>query len=252
MKICRRRRPVCLEESYRGEEKRRLIQMVQEAFRRLTELQRQGNTILQQELRELVGGRSQEEIFQAVCQRYRELPLATAEYQQFVRGELDRFASDHPWVVRGIQAFLLTTAVVRPVLTVALFGGAHLAHELASQAATTAIVESANAAAQEAAAQVAVHSASQIAGEVVIGTATAVGGELAIGGGGAGIRALAARLFNGFYQRRAWRNSWTNACWARNWNTFTDLQKSNTAQRCRPRRKTCESSKSGSQIRPSR
>jgi nicotinamide riboside kinase len=203
MKICRRRPPVCLEESYRGEEKRRLIQMVQEAFRRLTELQRQGNTILQQELRELVGGRSQEEIFQAVCQRYRELPLATAEYQQFVRGELDRFASDHPWVVRGIQAFLLTTAVVRPVLTVALFGGAHLAHELASQAATTAIVESANAAAQEAAAQVAVHSASQIAGEVVIGTATAVGGELAIGGGGAGIRALAARLFNGFYQRRA-------------------------------------------------
>jgi hypothetical protein len=54
--------------------------------------------------------------------RHAALPLVSDGYRAFVRGELDRFATDNPGMLRAILTGLTAGSVARPVLTLALFG----------------------------------------------------------------------------------------------------------------------------------
>ncbi len=54
--------------------------------------------------------------------RHAALPMVSAGYRQFVRGELDRFAAENPGMLRAIVAGLTAGSMARPVLTIALFG----------------------------------------------------------------------------------------------------------------------------------
>ena len=54
--------------------------------------------------------------------RHAALPLVSEGYRAFVRGELDRFATANPGMLRAILTGLTAGSVARPVLTLALFG----------------------------------------------------------------------------------------------------------------------------------
>ena len=54
--------------------------------------------------------------------RHAALPLVSAGYRGFVRGELDRFAATNPGTLKAIVTGLTVGSVARPVLTLALFG----------------------------------------------------------------------------------------------------------------------------------
>ncbi len=123
--------------------------------------------------------------FTDLQRRHAALPVVSADYRQFVRGELDRFARDNPATVRWILAALNAGAVARPAITVGL--------GLAGAAAVPA------AAATAGSLSTLVHTA----GDVVVGTAATLAGEGALGLTAAGLRPLVERLFAGWSAERS-------------------------------------------------
>ena len=107
------------------------------------------------------------------------MPLLTDGYRQFIRTQLDAFEQDNPNLVKFITRSLVTTAVVRPLVTVGLFwGGAH-AVELAAGHVVNMV------------------------GDIVVGAATAVTGEGLIAKFTYPLQQLLSKLFARFYVERA-------------------------------------------------
>ena len=143
-----------------------------------------GNEIIKRELRDLLGGLERERIFAEVKRRYQEIPLVSEGYRRFIGDELDHFAEMNRKTMTAIETFLIATAVIRPVITIAMLGGGPAMIEVMSH--TTA------------------HTATQVVGEVAISAACNVSGDVAVSHGTAvGIRALITRIFTGFYEERA-------------------------------------------------
>jgi hypothetical protein len=109
--------------------------------------------------------------------RHAALPLVSADYRRFVRDELDRFARDNPTLVHALVVGLTAGAVVRPVMTLALFG--------------------AGAAAVPAAAGVLHHVV-----DVGVTVAAPLAGEGAVAFASQGIKPLVERLFAGWSAER--------------------------------------------------
>jgi hypothetical protein len=109
--------------------------------------------------------------------RHAALPLVSDGYREFVRAELDRFAAENPGMVRTVLAGLTVGSVVRPVLTLALFG--------------------AGAAAVPAAAGVLHHVI-----DVGVTVAAPRAGEAGVAAASQGIRPLVERLFAGWAAER--------------------------------------------------
>jgi hypothetical protein len=203
-----RQPPEKLVEDYKKNEGDALVRGLERTIGELDRARDVGNETLRSELLELLGGVQRKEMFAEVRRRHAELPLVSNSYRQFLCAEMNQFASANKKTLAAIKAFLLGTAVLRPVITIVLLGGPAVAHELTAQAAFQAAQEAATQTALQAghgaAAQVATHTMTHVAGEVAAGAAVAVSGDVAVAEAGkAGVRALISRIFTGFYQERA-------------------------------------------------
>ncbi len=117
--------------------------------------------------------------------RHAMLPLVSDGYRQFVRGELDRFASENPSLVKFIVNGLNVGAVARPVVTLSLLGAGAAAVPAAAGAAGGL--------------SVLVHHV----GDYVVWAAAPLVGEGALGLAVAGVRPLIERLFAGWSAERS-------------------------------------------------
>jgi len=116
--------------------------------------------------------------------RHAALPLVSDDYRAFVRGELDRFATESPDLVRWIVTGLSVGAVARPAITVGLgmAGAAVVPAAAATAGGLTTLVHH--------------------VGDVVVGTAATLAGEGALGLTMAGLKPLLERLFAGWSAER--------------------------------------------------
>jgi hypothetical protein len=142
-------------------------------------LRRGGNEILRDVLDRTPAALDRRGLFDALKERHAAMPLLTEGYRQFVRTQLDAFEQENPNLVKLITRSLVTTAVVRPLVTVGLFwGGAH-AVDLAAGHVVNMV------------------------GDIVVGAATAVTGEGLIAKFTYPLQQLLSKLFARFYVERA-------------------------------------------------
>jgi hypothetical protein len=142
-------------------------------------LRRGGNEILRDVLDRTPAALDRRRLFDELKQRHAAMPLLTEGYREFVRAQLDQFEHDNPNLVKLITRSLVTTAVVRPLVTVGLFwGGAH-AVDLAAGHVVNMV------------------------GDIVVGAATAVTGEGLIARFTYPLQQLLSKLFARFYVERA-------------------------------------------------
>jgi hypothetical protein len=142
-------------------------------------LRRGGNEILRDVLDRTPAALDRRGLFDELKQRHAAMPLLTEGYRQFVRTQLDAFEQENPTLVKFITRSLVTTAVVRPLVTVGLFwGGAH-AVDLAAGHVVNMV------------------------GDIVVGAATAVTGEGLIAKFTYPLQQLLSKLFARFYVERA-------------------------------------------------
>jgi hypothetical protein len=142
-------------------------------------LRRGGNEILRDVLDRTPAALDRRGLFDELKQRHAAMPLLTEGYRKFVRTQLDAFEQENPNLVKFITRSLVTTAVVRPLVTVGLFwGGAH-AVDLAAGHVVNMV------------------------GDIVVGAATAVTGEGLIAKFTYPLQQLLSKLFARFYVERA-------------------------------------------------
>jgi hypothetical protein len=142
-------------------------------------LRRGGNEILRDVLDRTPAALDRRGLFDELQQRHAAMPLLTDGYRAYVRAQLDQFEQENPNLVKFITRSLVTTAVVRPLVTVGLFwGGAHAVDLAAGQVAN-------------------------MVGDIVVGAATAVTGEGLIARFTYPLQQLLSKLFSRFYVERA-------------------------------------------------
>ena len=142
-------------------------------------LRRGGNEILRDVLDRTPAALDRRGLFDELQKRHAAMPLLTEGYRAFVRAQLDLFEQENPSLVKFITRSLVTTAVVRPLVTVGLFwGGAH-AVDLAAGHVVNMV------------------------GDIVVGAATAVTGEGLIARFTYPLQQLLSKLFSRFYVERA-------------------------------------------------
>jgi hypothetical protein len=118
-------------------------------------------------------------LFDELRKRHAAMPLLTDGYREFVRGQLDAFEQEYPNLVKFITRSLVTTAVVRPLVTVGLFWGGTHVFDLAAGHVVN------------------------IAGDLVVGAVTVATGEGLIAQFTYPLRQLLSKLFSRFYAERA-------------------------------------------------
>jgi hypothetical protein len=142
-------------------------------------LRRGGNEILRDVLARTPAALDRRALFDELKQRHAAMPLLTEGYREFVRSQLDLFEQENPGLVKFITRSLVTTAVVRPLVTVGLFwGGAHAVDLAAGHVAN-------------------------MVGDIVVGAATAVTGEGLMARFTYPLQQLLSKLFSRFYVERA-------------------------------------------------
>jgi hypothetical protein len=142
-------------------------------------LRRGGNEILRDVLDRTPAALDRRGLFDELKRRHAAMPLLTDGYRAYVRAQLDLFEKENPNLVKFITRSLVTTAVVRPLVTVGLFwGGAH-AVDLAAGHVVNMV------------------------GDIVVGAATAVTGEGLIARFTYPLQQLLSKLFSRFYVERA-------------------------------------------------
>jgi hypothetical protein len=211
--------PADLEAEFTRQEREVLTKALGDVLEKLDLVHRGANPILRRELGAVLAGTQRERIFGDLAARHAELPLLSEGYRRFINDTLDHFAQDNESLMKTIKWSLVGTAVIRPMITVAMFGApivlgelaghaaVHAGTEAVSQAATHAVTATAGQAATHAvsatAGHAATHTATHVATEVATGAAVTVGGEGAMAGMAAPVRMLIARLFSRYYQERA-------------------------------------------------
>ncbi len=178
-----RRDPLRDEAEYVQAEEELLTRALEEIYAKLELVGRAAKPVLQKELEPVLSGTERQRAFTELQSRLAATPLLTDDYRRAIGGELERFETEHPRMMRAIEWGLIATAVIRPAISIGMFGGAELLTHTALHVGS--------------------HSVVQIAIDVAAGAAGAAGGEGAIAGLAAPARKLIADLFAEFYKERA-------------------------------------------------
>jgi hypothetical protein len=131
----------------------------------------------------LITGDQRRRAFDQLRERLEATPLATDAYRRAIDGRLERFEAEHPNMMRAIEWGLVATAVIRPAITIGMFGAADVAAHGVLQLGT--------------------HSIGQIFFDVAAGSAMTAGGEGAVARLGGPAQRLIADLLAEFYRERA-------------------------------------------------
>ena len=178
-----RRDPAREEADYVKAEQALLTRALEEIYGKLELVERAAKPVLQKELEPVLSGVERQRAFDELHSRLANTPLLTDAYRRAISGELERFEAEHPRMMRAIEWGLIATAVIRPAISIGMFGGAELITHTAFHVGS--------------------HSVIQVAIDVAAGTAAHAGGEGAIAGLAAPARKLIADLFAEFYKERA-------------------------------------------------
>jgi hypothetical protein len=171
------------EADYVKAEQSLLTRALEEIYEKLELVERAGTPVLRRELEPVLSGPERQRAFEELQSRLATTPLLTEAYRRAIAGQLERFEGEHPRMMRAIEWGLVATAVIRPAISIGMFGAADLVAHTALHVGT--------------------HSVVQVAVEVAAGAAGAAGGEGAIAGLAAPARKLIADLFAEFYRERA-------------------------------------------------
>jgi hypothetical protein len=178
-----RRDPAEEEAAFIEAEKAQLARALEEVYRELEALHQVGSPALRRELQPLITGDQRRRAFDQLRERLEATPLATDAYRRAIDGRLERFEAEHPNMMRAIEWGLVATAVIRPAITIGMFGAADVAAHGVLQLGT--------------------HSIGQIFFDVAAGSAMTAGGEGAFARLGGPAQRLIADLFAEFYRERA-------------------------------------------------
>jgi len=178
-----RKDPALEEADYVQAEQTLLTRALEEIHDKLELVQRAAGPRLQRELDAMLCGAERQRAFDELQAKLAATPLLTQAYREAIARELQRFEAEHPRLMRAIEWGLVATAVIRPAISIGMFGAADIAgHSLL---------------------QVGTHSVGQIFFDVAAGSAATAGGEGALASLAAPARSLIARLFAEFYKERA-------------------------------------------------
>ena len=178
-----RRDPAKEEADYIQAEQALLTRALEEIYAKLELVERAAKTVIRKELEPVLAGVERQRAFDELHTRLAATPLLTDAYRRAISGELERFEAEHPRTMRAIEWGLIATAVIRPAISIGMFGGAELITHTALHVGS--------------------HSVIQVAIDVAAGAAGAAGGEGAIAGLATPAKNLIANLFAEFYKERA-------------------------------------------------
>jgi hypothetical protein len=178
-----RRDPTRDEADYMSAEQALLTRALEEIYTKLELVERAAKPVLRGELQPVLSGTERQRAFEELQTQIAATPLLTDAYRQAIAAKLERFEADHPRMMRAIEWGLVATAVIRPAISIGMFGAADLMAHTAFHVGTHSIV--------------------QIAVDVAAGAAGAAGSEGAIASLATPARKLIADLFAEFYRDRA-------------------------------------------------
>ncbi len=177
------RDPLDKEAHYVEAEQGQLNRALEEIYTKLELVESTATSVVRRELAPILTGDERQRAFQELRERLAATPLLTAAYRQSIASELEKFQATNPGMMRAIEWGLVATAVIRPAITLCMFGAADLAAHTALHVGT--------------------HSMAQIFVDLAAGTAVTVGGEGTLAGLGSPAKKLLADLFTKFYEERA-------------------------------------------------
>ncbi|MGC8642411.1 MAG: GTPase domain-containing protein [Isosphaeraceae bacterium] len=177
------RDPAELEARYIEAEQAQLNRALEEIYSKLELVEATATAVVRRELAPILTGEERRRAFDELQAGLARTPLLTEAYRQFIAHELEQFERGNPKMMRAIEWGLVATAVIRPAITLCMFGGADLAAHAALHVGT--------------------HSMAQIFVDLAAGTAVTVGGEGTLAGLSSPARRLLADLFARYYEERA-------------------------------------------------
>lgn len=177
------RDPLDKEAHYVEAEQGQLNRALEEIYTKLELVESTATAVVRRELAPILTGDERQRAFNELRERLAATPLLTDAYRLSVASELEKFQATNPGMMRAIEWGLVATAVIRPAITLCMFGAADLAAHTALHVGT--------------------HSMAQIFVDLAAGTAVTVGGEGTIAGLGSPAKRLLAELFTKFYEERA-------------------------------------------------
>ena len=180
-------------ETYVADERKLMLQTIEELYAELTRLSQLGNELLRPRLEKLLSGRSRSDVLEQLSRDQGSLDV-TRELHEVVSQQMTRFREESPGSFELLKKLDTAAALARPVTSVALFAAAagpagHALAPFVSDAVAQSLL---------------VH----IVGDVAGGAGAMVVGETAITGTASGLRVLETRfrqLQTAFTSRRvAW------------------------------------------------
>jgi len=171
------------ETRYVEDEKNLLFKALERVYDELEDVHHAGADWLRRELEPMIAGDQRQRTFDLLRERLAAAPLATDEYAKAIAARLERFQDEHPMMMRTIEWGLVATAVLRPAITIGMFGVADIAAHSALQ--------------------IGGHSIGQIAFDAAAGTAMSVAGEGTYSRLVGPAHELVGDLFTEFYRERA-------------------------------------------------
>jgi hypothetical protein len=177
------RDPAEQETRYIEAEQSQLNRALEEIYAKLELVEATATPVVRRELAPILTGEERRRAFDELQAGLARTPLLTEAYRQSIAQELEQFEANNPRMMRAIEWGLVATAVIRPAITLCMFGGADLAAHAALHVGT--------------------HSMAQIFVDLAAGTAVTVGGEGTIAGLGSPAKKLLADLFAKYYEERA-------------------------------------------------
>ena len=177
------RDPAEQEAGYIEAEQSQLNRALEEIYAKLELVEATATPVVRRELAPILTGQERRRAFDELQAGLARTPLLTEAYRQSIAQELEQFEAKNPKMMRAIEWGLVATAVIRPAITLCMFGGADLAAHAALHVGT--------------------HSMTQIFVDLAAGTAVTVGGEGTLAGLGSPAKKLLADLFAKYYEERA-------------------------------------------------
>ena len=177
------RDPAEQEAGYIEAEQSQLNRALEEIYAKLELVEATATPVVRRELAPILTGEERRRAFDELQAGLARTPLLTEAYRQSIAQELEQFEAKNPRMMRAIEWGLVATAVIRPAITLCMFGGADLAAHAALHVGT--------------------HSMAQIFVDLAAGTAVTVGGEGTLAGLGSPAKKLLADLFAKYYEERA-------------------------------------------------
>lgn len=175
--------PAALEARYVEAERSQLNQALEDIYGKLELVEATATPVVRRELAQILTGEERQRAFDELQTSLAGTPLLTDDYRQTIALKLAQFEANNPGMMRAIEWGLVATAVIRPAVTLCMFGGADLAAHTALHVGT--------------------HSMAQIFVDLAAGTAVTVGGEGTLAGLRSPAKRLLADLFARYYEDRA-------------------------------------------------